>query len=131
MHELAICQAIVAQVEEVAAARRAYASSITLCIGPLSGVEPELLRHAYPLASAGTRSATAELHIETAAVRVRCRCCGHESQVAPNRLLCAQCGDWNTQLLSGDELLLTKIEMELQPAFARIENRMSEGSGAR
>ena len=55
MHELAICQALIEQVERVArdnAARRIL--SITVSVGPLSGVEPQLLEHAYPLAAAGT-----------------------------------------------------------------------------
>jgi tRNA-Thr(GGU) m(6)t(6)A37 methyltransferase TsaA len=54
MHELAVCQALIEQVERVArdnAARRIL--SITVSVGPLSGVEPSLLEHAYPLAAAG------------------------------------------------------------------------------
>ena len=54
MHELSVCQEIVMQVERIARERQARVSSITLRIGPLSGVEPALLQQAYPLASAGT-----------------------------------------------------------------------------
>ena len=62
MHELAICQALIEQVERVArdnAARRIL--SITVSVGPLSGVEPQLLEHAYPLAAAGTVAEEAKL----------------------------------------------------------------------
>ena len=55
MHELAVCQALIEQVERVArdnAARRIL--SITVSVGPLSGIEAKLLEHAYPLAAAGT-----------------------------------------------------------------------------
>jgi hydrogenase nickel incorporation protein HypA/HybF len=28
-----------------------------------------------------------------------------------NRLLCGACGDWHTQVISGDELLLESVEL--------------------
>jgi hydrogenase nickel incorporation protein HypA/HybF len=80
-------------------------------IGPLSGVEPQLLEQAFPLASAGTIAAHAELAIETLAVRVRCETCGAETEATANRLLCGACGDWHTKLVSGDELLLVSVEL--------------------
>lgn len=112
MHELAVCQSIVTAVEEIARSRESLVQSITLQIGPLSGVEAQLLQHAYPLASAGTRSAAARLVIESLPVRVSCRTCGKEATVPPNRLLCPYCSDWQTDLLGGDELLLARVELE-------------------
>ncbi|HTV52344.1 MAG TPA: hydrogenase maturation nickel metallochaperone HypA [Steroidobacteraceae bacterium] len=113
MHELSICQALLAQVAGVAReqqARRIIA--ITVRIGPLSGVEPALLESAYPLASAGTPAANAALIIERPGVRVRCRECGAECEVSASSLLCTACGGWRTELLSGDELLLARVELE-------------------
>jgi hydrogenase nickel incorporation protein HypA/HybF len=117
MHELAICQALVAQVEEIAQRHEAQVRAIVLRIGALSGVEAMLLQHAYPLASAGSRSAAAQLLIEPSQVRVRCRRCCGESQALPNRLLCAHCGAWQTDLLSGDEMLLMSVELQPQGAM--------------
>jgi len=111
MHELAICQALLARVESIA---REYAASVTrvrVSIGPLSGVEPGLLERAYPIACAGTAAEGSELAIERAPVRVRCRSCGVESAASANRLLCGACGDWHTDLASGDELLLLNVEL--------------------
>lgn len=86
---------------------------ILLQVGPLSGVEPALLQHAFPLAAAGTVAQDAELVIEPAPIRVHCSDCGAESQAAPNRLLCAACGGFRTRLVSGDELLLARLELRL------------------
>ncbi len=45
-------------------------------------------------------------------MRVRCRTCKAETDAEPNRLICASCGDFRTELLSGDELLLVSVELE-------------------
>lgn len=114
MHELSICQALLGQVRRLADEQGATrVERILLRIGPLSGVEPELLRHAYPLAAAGTLAEDAELVIEPAQVRVRCDSCGAETEARPNRLLCGACGDYRTRLIGGDELLLASLELSV------------------
>jgi hydrogenase nickel incorporation protein HypA/HybF len=113
MHELAVCQQLVRQVEAVAVERKATrVVSIIVMIGPLAGVEAALLRNAYPIASAGSLAADAKLIVEATGVRVRCLECEAESEVPSNRLVCKRCGNWRTQVLSGDELLLKSVELE-------------------
>lgn len=113
MHELAICQALMNQVENIAAERNARSVvSIVVGMGPLSGVEAQLLKHAYPVASAGTVAEGAELVIESLPVRIKCTQCGSESDALPNKLVCKACGDWRTTLISGDELMLMRVELE-------------------
>lgn len=113
MHELSICQALMEQVERVAAEQRARrVVSVTLRIGPLAGVEPMLLESAFPLASAGTIAADSRLIIEQAEVRVQCLECGAESQAQSTRLLCGACGNWRVRVLSGEELLLASVQLE-------------------
>ena len=113
MHELAICQSLMEQVESIAAERNARCvTSIVVGIGPLSGVESQLLINAYPVASAGTIAEDAELIIRNLPIRVQCNRCGSESDAQPNKLVCSQCGDWRTTLLSGDELLLVSVELQ-------------------
>jgi len=112
MHELAVCQSLLEQVERIAADHGAQrVERILLRIGPLSGVEAPLLRNAYPLAAAGTIAEGATLDIEAAPVRVHCVTCGAETDAQPNRLLCGACGDWHTRLVSGDEMLLANLEL--------------------
>ena len=112
MHELAVCQALMEQVEAVARDQCAdRVVAIHLGIGPLSGVEPRLLQHAFPIASAGSVAAEADLVINSLPVVVNCKRCGKDSEVLPSRLLCAHCGDWRTSLVSGDELSLQTVEV--------------------
>ena len=113
MHELSICLALVEQATRIAGEHGARAiARIDLKIGPLSGVEPELLRNAFPLAAAGTPAEHAELVIEDDAIRVACTSCGEESTASANRLLCTNCGDYRTRLLSGDAMVLSRLELD-------------------
>ena len=120
MHELAICQSLLDQVEAIASERNALCViSIVIGIGPLSGVEAQLLKNAYPLASAGTIAEHAELVIEHLPVRVKCTQCDSESDALPNKLICQQCGDWRTTLISGDEMMLMSVELETMKSEKR------------
>lgn len=112
MHELSVCQSVISQVEQIARTHAAKAVSLVqLSIGPLSGVEPALLAQAFPIAQAGTLAEGATLELESLPIRVRCRSCNAETDATANRLLCGACGDWQTTIISGDELLLTRVEL--------------------
>jgi hydrogenase nickel incorporation protein HypA/HybF len=123
MHELAICHAMLRQVLALAASNDMPAvDRIMLRVGPLAGVEPDLLCAAFPIVAAGTACEGATIEIESMAVQVLCKRCGTTSVVRPNRLLCASCGDWRVALLSGDEMLLTSIEC-LDPPLSKRKER--------
>jgi hydrogenase nickel incorporation protein HypA/HybF len=127
VHELSVCQALIGQVEGIAREHSATGVAlIRLQIGPLAGVEPQLLEQAYPLASTGTIAADAQLVIERLPIKVRCRQCGAETSAEPNRLLCGTCGDWHTTVISGDELILASVELvtenEIQDTNAKIQD---------
>lgn len=113
MHELSLCQALIAKVEEIARERNARVSEVRVAIGPLSGVEPRLLSQAFPLACAGTLAEGSRLAVEQPELRVRCHDCDSESTVDPNRLLCGVCGSWRTDLTSGDEMMLLRVELNV------------------
>ena len=101
------------QIESIAHQQHANrVTAIHIGMGPLSGVEERLLKNAYPLASAGTIASDAKLHVRTTAIRVRCTQCQSETDAKPNRLVCGHCGDWRTELISGDELLLIRVELD-------------------
>jgi hydrogenase nickel incorporation protein HypA/HybF len=112
MHELSVCQALIQQVEKVALARNArVVIEINVQIGPLSGVESRLLQQAFSIACAGTIADGARLNLTSMPVSVRCRSCDQVSNVLPTRLVCGHCGDWRTSIISGDDLLLTTVEI--------------------
>ena len=113
MHELSVCLSLLEQVGSIAAQRKSTrVTRIELRVGPLSGVEADLLRNAWPLASAGTVAVDAELVIEESDVVVHCSVCDARSEALANRLVCGRCGDFRTNLVSGDEMILQRVELE-------------------
>ena len=115
MHELSICQSLIEQLDEIAINHPAARIAVVhLQVGPLSGVEPQLLSEAFPIASAGTAAQDALLEFHNSEIRVHCRKCGADTAALVNKLICGECGDWQTDLLSGDELMLSRVELETQ-----------------
>lgn len=120
MHELSVCIALLDQVQSIARDHAATGvDRIVLRVGPLSGVEPPLLKTAYPLAAAGTVAEGAVLEIESIPIRVRCTECDAETDAEANRLVCGSCGGYRTRVISGDEMLLANLEL-----------RVPDGSGS-
>lgn len=116
MHELSVCQALLQQVREIARSHRAQAVDVvTVQIGPLSGVVPDLLEHAFGIARAGAYTEAARLQVETLPVRIHCPQCRLEAEAAPNRLLCPECGNWRVRVVSGEELLLARVGLRHGP----------------
>lgn len=113
MHELAVCQSLLAEAERVAAEHHsAMITRLLVAIGPLSGVEAPLLCRAFEIARMGSLAEAAHLEIERCPVIVWCDACGIESEVELNALICFKCGNWKVTLRTGDELLLKSIELE-------------------
>jgi len=115
MHELSIAQALVEQVEKVVLAEGALrANKVLITVGALSGADPEALRGAFPLVAEDTVAEGAELIIEQVAARVRCSACGGESEAENYFVGCAACGSREVELVSGRELNITSIELEVE-----------------
>ena len=112
MHEYSIVQALLDRVETEARARQARSDhALTVRIGTLSGVEPELLASAYDLCREGTICGRALLTIERAEARWACPAC--DWPIANGDVLrCPACGV-AARLFGGDEIVLQRIEMEV------------------
>lgn len=113
MHELSLCEDLLAQVHNIARQHKALSvASVTVRIGPLSGVEPLLLETAFEMCRAGTLAGDAKLILEPTPVRIQCESCGTEHEVPANHLLCPACQSQETQCISGDELILARVELD-------------------
>ncbi len=124
MHELSLCQDLIGQVAELARRHGARSvAAVRVQIGQLAGVEPMLLESAFTIARADTVAEHAVMTTEIVPPAVLCLECSGESEVPPSNLRCPACGGNATRLVRGDELILARVELE-------VEDESSENSPA-
>lgn len=112
MHEYSVGQALMERIEAEAASHRATAvHRVSLKIGEMSGVEPDLLESAFEILKARTICETAGLIIERVPACWACPACGR-SIPRGEVLRCAACGE-PARLVTGDEIVLAQLEMEV------------------
>ncbi len=111
MHELSIAASVVRTVLDAVPDRRVVA--VRLEIGVLSGVVPGALEFAWDVASADTALAGARLEVTRAPVRTSCRECAAEADLPePLPVRCPGCGSREVDVVGGQQLELTSVEVE-------------------
>lgn len=108
MHELAITQSVVDMVAERTAGRRV--ATVHLQVGQLSGVVPDAMQFCYELVTAGTSLEGSVLEVDGVAGEGHCRTCTADFRLDQPFLLCP-CGSANVQIVAGQELQVTSVEM--------------------
>ncbi len=113
MHEYSLVEALVRRVEEEAARRQALAvHALSVRVGELSGVDPELFRTAYETFRAGTICANAPLALTQVAATWSCPRC-RRPIARGAALACPDCREPARLDDGGDALTLDGIEMEV------------------
>jgi len=110
MHELSLVRSLLQQVEEIACAERASGVEyVCVALGPLSGVEPLLIRSAFEQLAPATAAAGAELVVDEIPLTVLCLDCGALFDAADFRFHCPECGSPQTRVVSGEEFRLMSV----------------------
>lgn len=112
MHEFSIVQALIERVRTEANARGGTAvHRVSIRIGELSGVEVDMLTTAYATFRDRTICEHADLAVTRVPARWECPSCG--AAIGGGQLLrCAECQQ-PARLVTGDEIVLDQIEMEV------------------
>ena len=112
MHEYSIVQALLERVDrEVRSHRASRVHRVHVCIGEVAGVEIDLLKTAFETIRRGTACEAADLDVRRADARWECPRCGSPLRRG-SALQCPSCGV-AARLVSGDEIMLDRIEMEV------------------
>jgi hydrogenase nickel incorporation protein HypA/HybF len=113
VHEWSLVEDLLRQVERHAEAHGASrVLRVHLAVGELSGVEVPLLERAFESFRAATRCRDASLDVRRVPVRWSCPGCAREASPG-GRLFCDTCA-LPPRLAEGDELVLERIEMEVE-----------------
>lgn len=108
MHELGLCEAIVAAIERRAGEREV--ARVRVHVGRLHHVHPEAFEQSFAMAAGGGVAGHAHAELVLLPVRARCASCGAESEFEEIPLACPACGGVDMELTGGDELMLESIE---------------------
>ncbi len=113
MHEYSLVQSLVARVEEIAREKGAVAvHRLVVSVGELAGVDPQLFETAYDTFRGGTLCEKAALEMRRVAASWACPSCSRRlERGAP--LACPECGRPAELPPGADEILLERIEMEV------------------
>jgi hydrogenase nickel incorporation protein HypA/HybF len=112
MHEYAIVQALVERVGLEARAQGATGvHRLSIRIGELSGVDPDLLTTAFDTFRERTICGDAQLDLQIVAARWECPECGQV--IARGAVLTCPVCSLPAHLSQGDEIMLDRIELEV------------------
>jgi len=115
MHEMSIMASLFSILQEKAEEQNAKRIlSITIRVGALSGVEPDLLSFAFEAFAQGTNAEGAKFIVNKAEMIGRCRSCGNDKfEFSRFILTCPRCESLDVEVLGGDELLVERMEVEI------------------
>lgn len=113
MHEVSLVHALFDQADRAIGPHpRGAVRHVTVRMGELSGVEPELFRIAFEGCKSERGYAAAALEVVEERAAWRCaECDGAVSPEGPLR--CAAC-DGEARLCAGGELILQRVELEVE-----------------
>jgi hydrogenase nickel incorporation protein HypA/HybF len=113
MHERSLILALLKHVAQIQSLHDGAAvSEIAVELGPLSGVEPELLRSAYEsLAEPGAKLVIHEVPLE-----VRCLACRTCNSMQTFESICPQCQSTDLQIIGGDTFRLLHVTLNELPS---------------
>ena len=117
MHELSICGSIADIVTKRAAGRAVKV--INVRAGQLRQIVPDTLVYCWELVSEDTPLAGSRISVEFVPARIKCRSCGQLTDVgAVPVFACGACGGFNADVVSGEEFLITSLELAGEGASA-------------
>ncbi|MDY6794356.1 MAG: hydrogenase maturation nickel metallochaperone HypA [Actinomycetota bacterium] len=113
MHELSVTESIAAiclKHGQRNGAKRIL--KVNLKLGELTGIVDYYVAFYWDMVTKDTIAEGAELNFEKIPVRAYCPKCDREFEVEEYDLSCHECGDSETELISGREFSVESIEVE-------------------
>ncbi len=113
MHEAHLIDAVIEKVQQVAEEHGASrVLSVDIKLGELSEFSPESLEMYFRFKSKGTMAESAALNIKVEQAQARCAACGAQFKPEDTVCACPQCGDLRVEILSGQGIALTSVELD-------------------
>ncbi len=118
MHEISIARELIeTTLETVQAYPHSRVTAVHVKVGPLSSVAPEALLFAWDSLVDETELAGAELRIDATLVAAECLSCKEDFPIDGYQFSCPYCGSRQIQVVSGDEMEITDVEVEYDEGY--------------
>ncbi len=113
MHEMSLCEGVL-KILEQNACTQGYrrVKTVWLEIGVLSCVEPEAMRFSFDLVMDGSLAEGATLEIVRMPGEAWCMQCARTVKVNQRYDACPDCGGYQLQVTTGDEMRIKELEVE-------------------
>ena len=113
MHEMSLCEGIL-QILESESIKQGFkrVKNVWLEIGDLSGVEPEAMLFSFDAVTRTTLAEGAKLNIINIPGMAWCLQCAENVSVKQRFDECPNCGSYQLQVTSGDEMKIKELEVE-------------------
>ena len=124
MHEISLVRSLLAQVDRIVTEQGGRAAvEVRVEIGPLSGVEPLLVKAAFVQLAGGRRSretsdrtltsSATTLIIDEVPLTALCQSCHTEFELEHFRFVCPDCGSRETSVVRGDAFRLISVTVDV------------------
>lgn len=112
MHEASLVESLLDQVQRLAAEHRCAAvRAIDVDIGPLSGVEPELVELAFARLAPARGLSETMLRVRLVPLVIRCQRCGATESLEHVEFRCPRCGHDRVTVEQGDTMILQSVTL--------------------
>ena len=119
MHEMGVTQGVLdAVIEASAAAGATRVNVVRLNVGELTALVPDSMQFAWECLTPGTLAEGAVLEIAETPGRSLCLTCSTEFEHDRYDRRCTACGAATTEVVSGDDLLIDTVDVDVPDAEA-------------
>lgn len=113
MHELSVAQNIVEIVKDYVPEKDlCKVNSVYLEVGDFSGIVSDSLLFCFDVIKTDTPLKNAKIEIEKIPFILFCNDCKSETTNNMGIRLCDICGSYNTNIISGTDMRITRVELE-------------------
>ncbi len=113
MHEISICEGILSVLEDNAKTQGFNkVKTVWLEIGELAGIEIEALRFGFDVVTQNSIANNSKLEIITMPGKAWCMVCSYNVNVNQRYQPCPECGSYQLQITSGDEMKIKELEVD-------------------
>lgn len=113
MHELSIAQSVIEIVEDnIKSQPSSKVRTVFMKVGKMSNVLVDSLVFGFDSLISGTELEGAKLEVEEIPLKIKCNECLAETELERFTFMCTKCKSTKVEIISGNELTVSEIELE-------------------